>query len=62
MKIKNMSRNKREGQYAGTFSGRHYRTWGVNCTVSSLDVCIELEMRRMRYASRLFNRLTTYRK
>lgn len=52
-----MSRNQREGRYAGSLNGRHYRTRGVNCIVSTLDVCIELEVRRLGGASRLFDRL-----
>lgn len=52
-----MSRNQREGRYAGALNGRHYRTRGINNMVSTLDVCIELEMRRFGDASRLFNRL-----
>jgi hypothetical protein len=51
------SRNQREGRYAGALNGRHYRTRGVNNTVSSLDVCIELEMRRKGDAAHLFIRL-----
>lgn len=47
-----MSRNQREGRYAGAANGRHYRTRGVNCTVGSFDVAIEQHMRGLRIASR----------
>lgn len=52
-----MSRNQREGRYAGALHGRHYRTGGVNNIVSSLDVCIELQMRQRRSTWGMFRRI-----
>lgn len=52
-----MSRNQREGRYCGALHGRHFRTHGVNNIVSSLDVCIELQMRQRRCTWGMFRRI-----
>lgn len=52
-----MSRRQREGKYAGCVEGRHYRSRGVNCMTSRLDVCVELNMRSYRKFAPLFDDL-----
>lgn len=50
-----MSRNKLEGRYAGKLQSKHYRTRGVNNTVSTLDCVLEVEFKKIRQGARMFN-------